>query len=101
GLFDDVGLNALRSIKAAGVKRHQLGLILDHRIDGVDDLDWLPVEQDGRAIGHMTHRAWSYGLNRCIGYALVAVDAVPGDAVTVVANGARVPGELSRLPFEK
>ncbi|MEM8820381.1 MAG: glycine cleavage T C-terminal barrel domain-containing protein [Pseudomonadota bacterium] len=100
-LDDDViGMAALRRIKAEGVKRHQLGIMLDAEEEDEDQSIWLDIEKDGTAVGKMTHKAWSYRLKRMIGYALVSVEVRPGDEVVVLRNGARVTGMLVELPFK-
>ncbi|MEM7527456.1 MAG: glycine cleavage T C-terminal barrel domain-containing protein [Pseudomonadota bacterium] len=100
-LDDDViGMAALRRIKAEGVKRHQLGIMLDAEEEDEDQSIWLDIEKDGAAVGKMTHKAWSYRLKRMIGYALVSVEVRPGDEVVVLRNGARVTGMLVELPFK-
>ncbi|MEL6335283.1 MAG: glycine cleavage T C-terminal barrel domain-containing protein [Pseudomonadota bacterium] len=96
---DVIGVKALRRIKAEGVKRHQLGIMLDSAAEE-DHTDWLEIEREGTVVGHMTHRAWSYRLQRMIGYALVSTEAEVGDAVTVIKDGTRVGGMLTTLPFK-
>ncbi|MEO0821307.1 MAG: glycine cleavage T C-terminal barrel domain-containing protein [Pseudomonadota bacterium] len=94
-----IGVPALRRIKAAGVKRHQLGIMLEGAEEAEDQSLWLEIEKAGVAIGHMTHKAWSYRLKRMIGFALVSVEAGPGDSVAVLRDGRRIPGTLTPLPF--
>ena len=97
---DVIGVDALRKIKADGVKRHQLGIVLEGGEESEDQSIWLDIMKDGAVIGHMTHKAWSYRLNRMIGFALVAVEAQPGDAVQVLKDGASVAGQLAEVPFK-
>ncbi len=47
----------------------------------------------------MTNIAWSYRLKRNIGFALVSVDAKPGDEVSVMKNGVEIAARLCDLPF--
>lgn len=96
---DVIGVLALRRIKADGVRRHQLGIMLESAEEPEDQSIWFPIEKNGTLIGHMTHKAWSYRLERMIGYALVSVEAKPGDAVDVQAGEQRIGGELAALPF--
>ena len=97
---DVIGVAALRKIKADGVKRHQLGIILDGAEENEDQSIWLDILKDGAVIGHMTHKAWSYRLKRMIGYALVSVEAQPGDAVEVSTDRGSVTGYLAHVPFK-
>ena len=100
-LDDDViGIEALRRIKRDGVKRRQLGIVLDGPEEHEEQSIWLVIEMAGVPIGHMTHKAWSYRLKRMIGYALVSSDVGPGEAVHVVKDGARVDASLVELPFK-
>ncbi|MEM9440329.1 MAG: glycine cleavage system protein T [Pseudomonadota bacterium] len=96
---DVIGIEALRRIKDNGVRRHQLGIIVDCNYDDEDQSIWLDIEKDHAVIGHMTHKAWSYRLERMTGYALVSVEAKPGDTVNVLENAGRVSRRLSKLPF--
>ncbi len=96
---DVIGVQALRRIKAEGVKRHQLGILLEGSEENEDQSLWLTIEKDGAPIGQMTHKAWSYRLERMIGYALVSIDAQPGDAVRVMREDAPIEAELVALPF--
>lgn len=94
-----IGIEALRRIKEQGAKRHQLGIALDLPEEPEQQGTWLTVEKDGEHIGHMTHQAWSYRLERLIGYALVSVEAQPGDTVAVRKDTKQIEGELVELPF--
>ncbi|MEO0622496.1 MAG: glycine cleavage T C-terminal barrel domain-containing protein [Pseudomonadota bacterium] len=96
---DVIDIQALRRIKAEGVGRHQLGIILERPEEGENQSIWLEIHREGTKVGHMTHKAWSYRLRRMIGYALVSVDVKPGDRVTVMREGGPVPGTLTTLPF--
>lgn len=96
---DVIGIQALRRIKDEGVKRHQLGVILDGDAPTALPFGWSDIEQDGRKIGDMTNAVWSLRLEKNIGFALVSVDAQPGDEVVVQKDGRAVPGRLTTLPF--
>lgn len=97
---DVIGIEALRQIKAEGVKRQQLGIVLEADQEEEDQSHWSRIEAHGREIGHMTHKAWSYRLERMIGFALVSITAGAGDAVQVKSNGGAVGGCLVDLPFQ-
>ncbi|MEM9781430.1 MAG: glycine cleavage T C-terminal barrel domain-containing protein [Pseudomonadota bacterium] len=97
---DVIGVRALRRIKAQGVRRHQLGIVLQGGEEKDDPSIWLTILSAGKPIGHMTHKAWSYRLKRMIGYALVSVEAVPGDPVEVVTETGPIRAELVALPFK-
>ena len=96
---DTIGVQALRQIKNGGVKRQQLGIMLDMPEEPEQQATWLTLEMNGELIGHMTHQAWSYRLKRMIGYALVSVELNAGDSVQVHKSDSKVVGELVNLPF--
>lgn len=97
---DVIGVTALRKIKEEGVERQQLGVILDGAEENEDQSIWLDIVKDGSIIGHMTHKAWSYRLQRMIGYALVSVDVQSGDAVQIMRDSGPVAGQLTNIPFK-
>lgn len=96
---DVVGIKALRKIKADGPRRHQLGIMLEGDEPDQAAFNWFGINSHGTKIGDMTNIAWSYRLKKNIGFALVSVDAKPGDEVVVMKNGADVAAELCELPF--
>lgn len=95
-----IGATALRKIKKEGAKRHQLGIILEGPEETEDQSIWQNIEKDGKLVGHMTHKAWSYRMKRMIGYALVTVDVQPGDTVQVIRDTGPVSGRLCEVPFQ-
>ena len=96
---DTVGIDALRTIKADGPKRHQLGVIFDGATPNPPSFTWFDITHDGRRVGDLTNIIWSYRLSANIGFALVGVDAVPGDQVEVTLAGGPTTGRLVDLPF--
>lgn len=96
---DVIGVKALRNIHSNGVKRHQLGIVLDVDQEPEAHSIWFEIERNGQVIGHMTHQAWSYRLDKLIGYALVSVSAAPGDDVQVRRTDGMQPAQLVQLPF--
>ena len=96
---DVVGIAALRRIAAEGPARHQLGVVLDGGEPSPPPIRWREIRAGGRLVGHQTNGVWSYRLQRNIGFALVSVDAAPGDAVEVMVDGVGIAGRLAELPF--
>ncbi|WP_439143974.1 glycine cleavage T C-terminal barrel domain-containing protein [Planktotalea sp.] len=94
-----VGIQALRQIKAAGVKRQQLGIVLDDPERRPGHAIWYAVQQGERPVGHMTCGAWSRRAGSMIGFALVRADLTAGDEIDVVRGGYRDPATLCPLPF--
>lgn len=97
---DVIGIQALRNIKAEGIKRHQLGLIIDYdgKLSYIDRNS--PVMVNGNKVGEVTAHAYSPRLDQNIGLGLISKTCQPGDKVTVVLpEGAKVSAELTALPF--
>jgi glycine cleavage system aminomethyltransferase T len=94
-----VGIRALRRIHAEGPKRHLLGVVLDGEVAATAEFGWTEIRLDDSWIGDMTNCAWSYRMQRNIGFALVLRRAVPGDRVTVLRKMGPVEGVLCELPF--
>jgi glycine cleavage system aminomethyltransferase T len=96
---DVVGIQALRKIKADGPKRHQLGVKLEGDEPIMTAFHWFDIMHGNNKVGDMTNIVWSWRLKQNIGFALVSVDAKPGDKVQVMRNGKPVNAELCDLPF--
>ncbi len=97
---DVVGIKALRQIKADGVQRHQLGLVLqDDAIPAPLGFRREDIMQDGTLIGMMTNCVWSPRMQANIGYALVSSTVAAGETVQVMRNRGPVAAQLVELPF--
>lgn len=96
---DTVGIAALRKIKAEGIKRQQLGVVLDSQEQGAPSFTWFDILANDRKIGSMTNIIWSYRMKKTIGFALVSSAAKVGDRVFVMRNGTREAATLCDLPF--
>jgi glycine cleavage system aminomethyltransferase T len=94
-----VGIRALRRIHAEGPKRHLLGVVLDNEVAATAEFGWTEIRLDDSWIGDMTNCAWSYRMQRNIGFALVLRRAVPGDRVTVLRKMGPVQGCRVSCPF--
>jgi aminomethyltransferase len=96
---DTIGIAALRRIKAEGVKRHQLGVVLDNETPAGPSFVWFDILAGGAKIGAMTNIIWSYRMKKNIGFALVSVAAKAGGRVTVMRDGKAEAATLAELPF--
>jgi len=96
---DVIGIAALRRIRAEGPRRHQLGVILDGSEPTPLGFHWHAIEVDGRRVGDLTNCAWSYRLEKNIGFALISSDCIAGSRVTVRKDGKPISGTLQELPF--
>lgn len=96
---DVIGVRALRQLKADGIKRHQLGIIFHADFAPDDQSIRHVVEHKGKPVGHMSHKAWSYRLEKMIGYALVSREVGPGDEVVILDGNRKIAAHLTDLPF--
>lgn len=96
---DVIGVKALRKIKAAGPKRHSLGIIMDNLAPMSAGFSWAPVLVDGRKVGDLTNIAWSYRLKKNIGFVLISSQHQVGDRVAVAHGTHSELGTLTELPF--
>ena len=94
-----IGIKALRRIKAAGPARRQLGLVLEQADEAPVHAQWYDIVKAGAKVGDMTNGVWSRRLKRNIGFALIAAECAPGDAVEVCLDGRRTAASLTELPF--
>lgn len=96
---DVVGIKALRQIKRDGVKRHQLGLILEGNTPAPLGFRREDILVKGRKVGMMTNCVWSPRLKANIGYALIAVEHAIGDEVEIARPAGITAAKLVALPF--
>jgi len=96
---DVVGIRALRNLHAAGIKRHQLGVVLEGDVAEPMGFQWEPIEVNNQRLGSMTICVFSPRLKKNIGYALVDSAVEPGTAVVVQRESGPVNGVLQTLPF--
>ena len=96
---DVVGIAALRQIKAAGVKRHQLGLILDGTHPAPLGFRREDIRHNGKSVGMMTNCVWSPRMKANIGYALISVETGAGETVQVIRDSGPVEARPVDLPF--
>ena len=96
---DVVGIQALRRIKAEGIKRHQLGLILDGDKPAPLGFRLEDITHNGLKVGKMTNCVWSPRLKANIGFALISSSVVVGQTVTVHRAAGIATAKLVELPF--
>jgi len=96
---DVIGIQALCKIMEEGPKRHQLGLKLEGDELAPLGFSWEEIHMNGNKVGDMTNCVWSFRLKQNIGYALISVDAKPGDTVELKRSSGSVSAELCKLPF--
>jgi glycine cleavage system aminomethyltransferase T len=96
---DTIGIDALRRIANEGPRRHQLGVVLEGSEPAPAEFAWCNIESNGNRIGDLTTCAWSYRMKKNIGFALVSIEASPGDQVMVQRLQGPIRGTLCELPF--
>lgn len=96
---DVVGIQALRKIALEGPKRHQLGIVMEGDTPSPLGFRWRDIMRNGIKVGDLTNAVWSRRMEKNIGYALVSVDAKPGDEVIVERAEGNINGKLVELPF--
>ena len=96
---DVIGIQALRRIHQDGLKRQQLGVMLDGDTPTELGFHWHGIYQGDQRVGDMTNCVWSWRLKRNIGFALVASGCAVGDTVQVHKEGRRIDAGLVALPF--
>ena len=96
---DTVGIQALRRIHAEGVKRHQLGLVMDGAAPMPFGTRAEDILHNGEKVGKMTNSTWSPRMKANIGFALISVSVTAGASVQVMRPGGPVAARLVELPF--
>ena len=94
-----VGIKALRRIAAEGIKRHQLGLILEGEKPAPLGFRLEEISIHGNNIGKMTNCVWSPRMKANIGFALISSSVKVGETVTVNRSSGPVKARLVELPF--
>ena len=96
---DTIGIQALRRIRAEGVRRHQLGIVLEGDTPAPLGVRREDVVLDGRRIGMMTNCTWSFRFRANIGFVLIDSAVPAGSEVTVARAGGPARGRLVAIPF--
>ncbi|MDP3961973.1 MAG: glycine cleavage T C-terminal barrel domain-containing protein [Pseudorhodobacter sp.] len=97
---DFIGKAALRRIKAEGVSRTQVGLVIDGApLKGPNTTFWT-INKDGAAIGTVTSAVYSPRLEQNIALAMVSAEfANIGAEVQVVSNAGPTRATIVERPF--
>ena len=96
---DFIGKEALRKIKADGIKRKLVGLKIHSEPMYQLAQPW-PIEWDGKQIGEITSAVYSPDLDQNIAYALVAIEySGEGTQLVVDMEQEKVEATVTSLPF--
>ena len=97
---DTIGVGALRRIKAEGVRRHQLGIVLEGDRPAPLGVRREDVMRDGTRIGMLTNCVWSWRMKANIGFVLIDAAVPVGTEVTVARASGPARGKLVDIPFQ-
>jgi len=97
---DFIGKDALRRIRNEGVRRRQVGLVLEmDPLTGPNTTFW-PITAAGERIGEVTSAVWSPRLEQNIALAMVATEHTDvGTQVVVDTNLGPAPASVVEKPF--
>ena len=97
---DFIGKEALMKIKQEGVRRRQIGLMIDCApLQGPNTIFW-PIEQDGEIIGKVTSAVYSPRLKQNIALAMIdSAHSEIGDKVTIRIKDEVATATICETPF--
>ena len=97
---DIVGLSALNRINKQGPRRHQMGAIFDDpNVNSHPIFEWMNIQHEGKSVGSLTNRTWSYQLEKSIGFALISREVKAGEEIFVETEDGMKTAKLVELPF--
>ena len=95
-----VGKEALKKIKKTGIKRKQVGLILDcEPLKGPNTTFW-KISKDNKLVGKVTSAVYSPRLKKNIALAMISIDLIEiGTLVDVETPNSIIKGTVVNKPF--
>ncbi len=95
-----IGKEALKKIKQEGIKRKQVGLIIDcNPLSGPNTTFW-PLEKDGKAIGKVTSAVYSPRLKKNIALAMIEIKhSELGNQLDVQTHEGKYSARIVEKPF--
>ena len=95
-----VGKEALKKIKKKGIKRKQVGLILDcEPLKGPNTIFW-KISKDNKLVGKVTSAVYSPRLKKNIALAMISIDLIEiGTLVDVETPNSIIKGTVVNKPF--
>ena len=95
-----IGKKALKKIKQEGIKRKQVGLIIDcNPLSGPNTTFW-PIEKDGKTIGKVTSAVYSPRLKKNIALAMVEVNhSELGNQLNIETHEGKYSSTIVEKPF--
>ena len=98
--IDFIGKEALKKIKQDGIKRKQVGLIIDcNPLSGPNTTFW-PIEKDGKTIGKVTSAVYSPRLKKNIALAMIEINySELGNQLDVQTHEGKYSATIVEKPF--
>ena len=98
--IDYVGKEALKKIKTEGIKRKQIGLILDcDPLKGPNTTFW-EITKDNKIIGKVTSAVYSPRLKKNIALAIISIgESKIGNIIDVKTSSSVIKGTIVEKPF--
>ena len=98
--IDFIGKEALKKIKQNGIKRKQVGLIIDcNPLSGPNTTFW-PIEKDGKKIGKVTSAVYSPRLKKNIALAMIEINySELGNQLHVQTHEEKYSATIVEKPF--
>ena len=98
--IDFIGKEALKKIKQNGIKRKQVGLIIDcDPLSGPNTTFW-PIEKDGKTIGKVTSAVYSPRLKKNIALAMIEINySELGNQLDVQTHEEKYSAIIVEKPF--
>ncbi len=100
GDFDFIGKKALLNIRNEGIKRKQVGLIIEGEIIEGSNTSFWTLEKDGKWVGKVTSAVYSPRLEKNIALAMVEISAVDlGTELSVIKPNSKTIAKVVQKPF--
>ncbi|WP_075536418.1 glycine cleavage T C-terminal barrel domain-containing protein [Candidatus Pelagibacter communis] len=98
--IDFIGKEALKKIKQNGIKRKQVGLIIDcNPLSGPNTTFW-PIEKNGKKIGKVTSAVYSPRLKKNIALAIIEINySELGNQLDVQTHEGKYSATIVEKPF--
>ena len=95
-----IGKEALKKIKQEGIKRKQVGLVIDcDPLSGPNTTFW-PIEKDGKTIGKVTSAVYSPRLKKNIALAMIEINySELGNELNVQTHEGKYSATIVEKPF--
>ena len=98
--LDFIGKEALKKIKQDGIKRKQVGLIIDcNPLSGPNTTFW-PIEKNGKKIGKVTSAVYSPRLKKNIALAMIGINySELGNQLDIQTHEGKYTAKIVEKPF--